>query len=303
MSTATAFLNSVDLSYDTTPVIKSVHFENIHYPGPETMKSVIYYYPEMYLKGRVYISCQSREVELFDDAAGLKRNIPDKLFNDQQKVQQTLLTTASKLRIPKDMVLNRIKNDKKSEIWEGIFIRKRDGFQYAHDKITIGIWDKTGEIASYKKVYMGTECPTIVKITENDAKLTAWNLARNFMFGDVYKRASQLYNVRAQLLIVQPDYLRMGLNFGEEFFQPIKQRPSRLAWVVSVSFIGDMTQAKSDKTFATKNGEPLDDEHLRYILWRKMGSPLYSFEVFIDADTGKLLYAEHIPLLIANLLK
>ncbi|MBI5632553.1 MAG: hypothetical protein HZA15_03645 [Nitrospirae bacterium] len=296
---ANTFLRKVNIDFNFEPVIKAG--SNLDYPGSRIAKGLIFEYPDGGMRGRIYVGCDSHEVEYFNYFEGRRQNDKSSRSEGGLNIRQSLLSIAEKIQIPSDMVIDRIEKEKGEGIWNAYFIRKRNGYNYQFDKIKIGVWDKTGEIAFYSKVYMGTECSTEVKIKEHEALQSAWNIFTKLIFGEVYKQADSLYGARAKLLIIQPDHPRHPTE-GDKLIGPTTQRSSRLAWVISIYFTGGVILP--DKPYDELSYEEKNEATIKeWKLWRQWGNPLRSFHVRIDAETGELLYAEHIPLLIANLLK
>lgn len=209
-------------------------------------------------------------------------------FMPKEEASQIVDSLAPKLEIPTDMVFDRIEQNEKNGVWNAIWLRKKDGYWYAGDAVSINIMGATGEFIGYTKTYRGTPCPTEVKVTKEKALDLGWNKVRKNIPWKLRKQMNDYYKVgEATLLIVQPN------NYWG-YQMPQKNKDSRLAWVISYHFSGGLIDPRPDKPaeLFTQEEDKASSRYLaaRFNKWNELDRPERHFNFWIDAATGEFLY-------------
>ncbi|TAN40850.1 MAG: hypothetical protein EPN25_06460 [Nitrospirae bacterium] len=287
-------MGKLNIRYDTAPIVEDKSLSNVDYPGIRKFKDVRFEYPNREMKGRFYVGCESREVEHFDNFEAKKKNATAVVSNKSLDYKSVIESLAKKIGIPSDMLFDKVDRDWRKDIWEGRFVRAKDEYRYEMDFVSIGVYPKTGELAKYNKVYFGQNCPTDVNIQKDKAMKTAESAFHKFIYGKIRERAHELYSHDAKLLIIQPDRPTHGLSVGQIDNLPLKERTSRLAWVVRFYFTGGISYPNGTKSVPDINSPDRKAYEMtfntRRHLLRNLGSPLQSFEIRIDAGNGEILY-------------
>ena len=290
------FIHKIGLGFQSSPDVRDLSLSNIDYPGTRNLKDVTYY-SNGSMRYRFYIGCESGAVENSENLAewGKYRAASD--MKEPYNLQKTFESLARQIGIPSDMHFDKVNKDWRNNIWIGEFIRTKDGYKYDLDNVAIGVSGKTGKFASYRKVYFGKSCPTEVKIQKDDAIKTASTEFHKFIFDEVRSHSNELYDQKVQLLIIQPERSTNALGAAQEANPPLKEKPSRLAWVVRYNFTGGIKYQKDSKPIEEMNPEERQNYGDRLSLienlqW-KYGNPVHSFEMRIDAGTGEVLYVSH----------
>ncbi len=234
------FLKKIGLMPHSSPIIRDISLSNIDYPGTRNLKDVSYTYPDGRIEIRFYIGCESGEVENYDDIKNWEDNFPYSAKTEPSECKNAIETLARQIGIPSDMHFEKVERDWRKGIWIGEFVRIRDGYKYELDNVAIGISEKTRKIALYRKIYFGRSCPTEIKIMKDAAMMMAGTEFQKFIFGDVRSNSDKLYDRNEQLLIVQPERSERALGVGQIINPPLKEKPSRLAWIIRYDFMGGM---------------------------------------------------------------
>jgi hypothetical protein len=200
----------------------------------------------------------------------------------EEKAMKIFNSIAKKIGIPSDMFFERIEKHKRAGVWNAIWLRKKNGYQYEGDAISMSIIGATGEFIGYTKTYFGQPSATDVKINKDQALELGWkNLKKNISWR-LRKRVKEIYDANAKLLILRQNYNKN------------KYKTSKLAWVIKYEFTGGI---KRDYKIKDKY-EWTEEENAAYtnwlrkmrFTWREMGSPLSNYEIRIDAATGEIIY-------------
>lgn len=184
-------------------------------------------------------------------------------FMSEEKAKKIVDTLGAKLNIPDDMEFERMVMSDWQGTWAGIWLRKRDGYRYEGDAVTINIMGGTGEFIGYTKTYRDKSCATDVKISKEDALKIAWTEFRKILQSRIRERANEIYEVNAALVIIHDK----SFEKGSRGLSPVKIDGNKLAWVIS--YVG----------MTSKVG---------------FNNPSF-FEVRIDAGTGDLYYISEVP--------
>jgi hypothetical protein len=287
------FMNKIGLGFQGTPNVRDTSLSNVDYPGIRDLKDV------SYGQIRFYVGCESGVVENYDDFGKFEDNFPYSAKKVPSNSGKTIESLAQQIGIPSDMHFETVEHDWRKGVWVGKFVRIRDGYKYDLDNISIGISGKTGKIALYRKIYFGQSCPTEIKIQKDEVIRIASTEFSKFLFEELRSKSDELYDRKVQLLIVQPERSENALSVGvaEIANPPLKEKPSRLAWVIRYNFTGGSKYQKAS------NSDPVmsPEERQRFeayisereYLLRKYGNPVHSFEMRIDAGNGDILYVSH----------
>lgn len=118
-----------------------------------------------------------------------------------------------------------------------------------------------------------------------------------FIFGRVRNNSDKLYERNERLLIVQPERSKWALAVGEIANPPLKEKPSRLAWIIRYNFTGGIKNQKPLKRIeemTPQERENFDRQRWEYeTLLNEYGDPIYYFEMRIDAGNGEVLHVSH----------
>lgn len=289
------FLKRIGLIPHSSPIVRDISLSNTDYPGIRNLKDVSYTYPDGKMEVRFYIGCESGEVENYDDFKYWEDNFPYSAKKEPRECKTVIESLARQIGIPSDMQFEKVERDWRKGIWVGEFIRIKDGYRYELDNVAIGISDKTRKLALYRKIYFGNSCPTETNIKKEEAIKMASTEFHKFIFGAAKSDSDKLYARKEQLLIIQPE--RPGLlhvGQSEIVNPPLKELPSRLAWVIRYDFTGGINKMKYHDGMSEEErqifGAQLTE---RENLLHKYRNPIHSFEMRIDAGSGEVLYVSH----------
>jgi hypothetical protein len=202
-------------------------------------------------------------------------------FMPEDEARKNANSIAAKLKLPFDMVLQSLIKNEKTGIWTAIWWRKHNGYYYENDRVLISMMGVTGEFIEYAKIYEGTPCPTVVKITENEALKMGWKRLIKALPENLQSQAHEFYRAHASLRIVQPNMFgRLPAN--------IKKKQSRLAWIIYFNFTGgiDIPSMEDRNAFDKARGEQREK-------WVMLGQPPREYEVRYDADNGSILESSY----------
>jgi hypothetical protein len=290
------FLKKINLIPHSSPVMRDLSLSNVDYPGIRNLKDVSYTYPDGKMEVRFYIGCESGEVENFDDFKYWEDNFPYSAKKEPSECKSVIESLARQIGIPSDMHFEKMERDWRKGIWVGEFVRIKDGYRYELDNVAIGISDKTRKLAVYHKIYFGKSCPTETKIKKEEAIKMAATEFHKFIFGKAKSHPDKIYARNEQLLIVQPDRPGHLLSVGHSNIAnpPLKEKPSRLAWVIRYDFTGGIKNLKYHDGMSEEERQVFG-AHLseRENLLHKYRNPIESFEMRIDAATGEILHVSH----------
>lgn len=284
------FSNKIGLAFQDSPIVKGISRSDVDYPGIRNLKDV------SYGPVRFYVGCESGVVENFDDFGSFEDNFPYSAKKEPSNCKKTIESLAKNIGIPSDMHFEKVENDWRKGVWVGKFVRIIDGYKYDLDNVAIGISDKSGKIALYRKIYFGQSCPTEIKIQKDEAIRMASTEFHKLISGRVRSHSDDLYERNERLLIVQPERpkwraVRQTIN------PPLKEKSSRLAWVISYNFTGGIKPQKRSKLIeemSPQERHDLDIERSEYEdLIKEYGNPVISFEMRIDSGNGEILYVAH----------
>jgi hypothetical protein len=212
-------------------------------------------------------------------------------FIPEEKAKDIFLSIAAKLRIPSDMFLEKIIKNKKEGVGDAIWVRKRNGYRYDGDAISISIMGASGEFVAYTKTYRGTPCSTEMKISKEQAIDMGWEKLRKYLPRKVRrmgKAGIDLYEVKAEPLIIQTS------AFGHGGRPIVKIKGSKLAWVIKYTFTGGFINTVHKQPYEdwTKEEKEARDDFNDKVhdKARELGLPEELFEVRIDAATGEFIY-------------
>lgn len=290
------FINKIEKGSHTPPIVKYLLLSNVDYPGERKLKEVIYRNHSGKTKVRFYVGCESGAVENFDDIENWEDNFPYSAKKVPSNCKKTIESLAKQIGIPSDMHFEKVENDWRKGVWVGKFVRVRDGYKYDLDNVAIGISDKSGKIALFRKIYFGQSCPTEIRIQKEEAIRMASTEFHKLISGRVRSHSDELYERNERLLIVQPERpkwraVRQTIN------PPLKEKSSRLAWVIRYNFTGGIKPQKRSKLIeemSPQERHDFDRERSEYEdLINEYGNPVISFEMRIDAGNGEVLYLAH----------
>lgn len=290
------FLNKIGLTFQDSPRVKDISLSNIDYPGIRHLKDVTYGYSDGRMKVRFYVGCESGEVENYDDVENWEDNFPFSAKKEPRECKKTIELLAHQISIPSDMHFEKVERDWRKGIWVGEFVRIRGGYRYELDNVAIGISDKTRKIALYRKIYFGQSCPTEIKINKDAAIKMASTEFQKFIFGSVRSNSDKLYALNEQLLIVQPERSERALGVGQIVNPPLKEKSSRLAWIIRYDFTGGIRiqNIRNVAEMSPQDRQIFEAQLMeRENLLRKYKNPIHSFEMRIDAGSGEILYVSH----------
>jgi len=297
IAAAVEFIHKIGLGFQGAPNVRDLSLSNVDYPGRRLLKDVTYNYPNGRIKYRSYIGCESGAVENFENLEEWGKYIAASDMKEPYGLQRTIEYIAQQIGIPPDMKFDKVEKDWRKNVWLGKFNRTRDGFKYDLDNVAIGISGKTGKIASYRKIYFGQSCPTEIKIQKDEAIRMTSTEFNKFIFGKVRSHSDELYDRNERLLIVQPERSKWALGVGEIANPPLKEKPSRLAWVIRYNFTGGIKFQKGSKPveeMSPQERQMFDRQISEYeYLLSEYGNPVDSFEMRIDAGNGEILYVSH----------
>ena len=242
-----------------------------------------------------FIVGKLKEVELYINRAiydlyRFKKYSERHDFMPEEKAFRIFNPLAKKLEIPKDMVFDKMEKDKQYGTWNAYWLRKKDGYWYEGDAITISIMGTTGEFIAYTKTYRGTPIPTEVNISKEKALEIAWEKLRENSPRKVKERVKELYEIDgAELLIMQATIFKRRSI-------PVTFEGSRLAWVIKYYFTGGIVYhgppVEKPMNLFTKEERKEYEVYLgkKDEKWQETGLPRRDFEVRIDALTGEIFY-------------
>lgn len=217
-------------------------------------------------------------------------------FLTEEKAKSIFHSISNKLKIPSDMALEKIEinediNEQKNGLWSAVWLRKRNGYKYEGDAISISIMGATGEFVAYVKTYRGVPTSTEMRISREQAVEIGWKRFKKYRtwkmkgLGD---KAKDLYEISAEPLIIQSG------PFGQAF-KPIEIEGSKLAWIVKFKFTGGFENPRNNIPHFRLTEEESKAFHAYHEAmekkWREFGTPERDFEIRIDAATGRVLYA------------
>lgn len=216
-------------------------------------------------------------------------------FMSQEKAKSIFESIAKKLEIPPDMRFERIFKNSNMGVWNGIWLREKDGYPYEGDAVSMSIMGATGELVRYEMTYYNQPCPTEVKIDKDKALTLGRARFNKFLPWTVRNKIQELYEENAKLLIIHP------YPGGQREIKN-KYKVSRLAWVVTYSFTGGVERKIriEDIDEPTKEDMAINDQYRRekLVKLREMCMPPEdAFEVRVDAATGEILYSSERPFL------
>lgn len=284
------FMNKIGLPFQGSPIVKDISLSNVGYPGIRNLKEVIYGYPSGKMKVRFNVGCESGVVEDFADVENWEDNFPYSAKKEPSNTKKAIESLAKQIDIPSDMHFEKVEYDWRKGVWVGKFVRIRDGYKYDLDNVAIGILGRTGKIALYKKIYFGQGCPTKIKIQKDEAVRIAGAEFHKAIFGLVKFFSDQLYDRNERLLIVQPERPEWALGVGQEVNPPLKEKPSRLAWVIRYDFTGGIKPPRIEEMSPQEEHSIAAYLSKREFLLNIYGNPVDSFEMRIDAGNGEILY-------------
>lgn len=207
-------------------------------------------------------------------------------FMSEVEALQIFNSLAIKLDLPADMILCQIKLDEKEGIWTAIWLRERNGYRYENDRVLISIMGATGEFIEYVKIYKGTTCPTVVSITEQEVFKMGWERLVKALPKTLQSQAHGLYRAHASLRIVQPNM------FGRLPIY-IKEKKSRLAWIIYFHFTGGIDIVKTENP-SEADWDAIDKANReRDKKWYMLGKPPRDYEVRYDAEDGRILESSY----------
>jgi len=243
--------------------------------GRESGEIELYY--NIWIKNRFKEKYNERKATKYSRG---RINLPR--FLSKKEAEDIIKAIIPKLEIPSDMTFNRMDKDEKEGLWNAYFIREKDGYRYREDKIVISIIGATGDFVGYTKTYKGKPCPTQVNVNKDSAVELGWSKLQQNISVNLQKKLKEIYKVTTELLIVQV----------RDF--PFIEDKSRLAWVVKYNFTGEISdeiRLELLHNYSEETNGPIPAlVGKRYKEWRKMGQPPWSFEIQIDAATGKEIY-------------
>jgi hypothetical protein len=204
------------------------------------------------------VSCKDKEVVYFADWQAMEKVLRKyniwgnkkpkwpRILTDKE-ANYLLLLYANKIGLPQDVVFSNTVLDLQSHgTWAGSWIRKLNGFPYEDDYIRIEVMAIDGEFFSYRKVFKGRSCTTIVKVSEEDAIAIGWEKITNYFDAKKWEQVKKEYEVKsAQLKIVQPNV------FLGHVIPLWKSNKSRLAWVIEY----DLRKETDSKQYDIKRAE------------------------------------------------
>lgn len=250
----------------------------------------------------IVVGGKSKEVEFYQNMAiydfyRLKKyrsmKWPD--FMPEEKARKIFDSIVAKLRMPEDMFFERMEKDEGYHTWNAYLLRKKDGYWYEGDAVTISIMGPTGEFIAYTKTYRGIPVPTEVKIGREQALELAFGKLREDCPWKVKEKVREIYRLeRAELLIMQKDILRRSSI-------PVRVDGSRLAWVFEFYFTGGIAYhgppIEKPMDLFTKEERKAYEAYLneKREKWGSMWRPPLHFEVRIDAATGEFVYISKVP--------
>lgn len=291
------FIHQIGLGDLGSPIVKNISLSNVDYPGTRNLKEIIFRNLSGKTKVRFYVGCESGAVENFDDVENWEDNFPYSAKKEPSNCKKTIESLAKQIGIPTDMHFENVEYDWRKGIWVGKYVRIRDGYQYDIDNIAIGLSGRTGKIALYRKIYFGQSCPTEINIQKDEAIKMASTEFHKFIFGRVRNNSDKLYERNERLLIVQPERSKWALAVGEIANPPLKEKPSRLAWIIRYNFTGGIKNQKPLKRIeemTPQERENFDRQRWEYeTLLNEYGDPIYYFEMRIDAGNGEVLHVSH----------
>jgi len=187
----------------------------------------------------IVVGGKSKEVEFYQNMAIYDfyhfkkyRSMKWPDFMPEEKARKIFDSIVAKLRMPKDMFFERMEKDEGNHTWNAYLLRKKDGYWYEGDAVTVSIMGPTGEFIAYTKTYRGIPVPTEVKIGREQALELAFRKLRENCPWKVKEKVREIYRLeRAELLIMQKDILRRSSI-------PVRVDGSRLAWVFEFYFTG-----------------------------------------------------------------
>lgn len=249
----------------------------------------------------VSIGGNSKEVEFYNNVAIYQfynfkkyRGIDWPEFMPVEKAMSEFNSLARKLALPEDMVFENLEKDKNHGIWTAYWLRKKNGYWYEGDAITIEIMGVTGEFIGYTKTYRGVPCSTEVKVSKDQAIELAWKKMSKKVPRKIRDKVKDVYKIKkAELLIIQTNKL-------ERSSVPVTIEGSKLAWVIEYYFTGGLIDNRALNKpieLLAKEERKAEGTYLRALdnSWEDMGQPPRDFEVRIDAATGEMLYVSKVP--------
>lgn len=253
------------------------------------------------------ITEKSKEVEIYENAALYefyrKKYWSGKFgravwpeYITEEKAKKVFDSIGNKLKIPLDMVFEKIMKNKKGidnqeiGLWSAIWLRKKNGYKYEGDAISMSIMGATGEFVAYSKTYRGVPTSTEMNISKEEAIEIGWRKLQKYFTWKMQRigeKARVLYAVDAEPLIIQTGPFGPG-------FKLIKIEGSKLAWVIRYTFTGGFQDPRRSIRKYASDAEKTEVYNAYFIprdkKWREFGAPDEYFEVRIDAATGKILY-------------
>jgi hypothetical protein len=213
-------------------------------------------------------------------------------FITAEKAKDIFYAIADKLKIPSDMVFERVEKNDEYGVWSAVWVRKRNGYKYEGDAVSMSIMGATGEFISYTKTYRGVPCSTDLKISKEQALAIGWEKFkkyRTWKMRSLGEKGKDLYEVKAEPLIIQTS------AFGRGGKPVVNIEGSKLAWIIKYDFTGGFEEPKEllNKFSLTKDERRTVDIFYSAMdkKWRELGAPERKFDIRIDAATGKVLYA------------
>lgn len=168
------------------------------------------------------------------------RNWPTLLT--ENKAKELAVFYANKIGLPKDvefshMFLNLAYNG----TWDATWIRKLNGYPYEGDSCNISIMAIDGELHSYNKRFTGKPCPTVVKVTKEDAIEKGWKKISSYVNTENIKNEFDITS--SELKIIQPNVF-LGMVISNVFW---KSKSSRLAWVINYKMRSEQTLEQNEQ--------------------------------------------------------
>ena len=156
------------------------------------------------------------------------RNWPTLLT--ESKAKELAVYYANKIGLPKDVEFSQMYlNLQYNGTWDATWIRKLNGYPYEGDSCHVSIMAIDGELHSYNKRFSGKPCPTVVKVTKEEAIEKGWEKVTSIFNSEKSKKVKNEYDVTSsELMIVQPNVF-LGRVIPNVFW---KSKNSRLAWVI-----------------------------------------------------------------------
>lgn len=242
INSATAFTKTFQIKYEKAPVIyESPDLKEIRKEG-FTVQNFLRKHAIIFYKGlnartgnfiplrkevsfedvQVQVSCQTGEVLDYFKAGSPQ--IKSSNLISKKEAEQIIESISEKINMPKDMRFERLTQENGK--WFGFWTRQKNGYRYLENISLIGISDITGEFESFSKSYWGTDCPTDVNISKDEALKISKDKLQSYYSKNEWTQIRDKFEVtNIELLIVQPNAF-LGLN------TPFKSKTSRLAWLI-----------------------------------------------------------------------